>query len=249
MCIKMDANKFVITTDMQVEKNTEEIISNYIVEHDTSTGTAEQRQKLFKINRRRVKKERQGIEIEELERAKGWRDSHIKIKLRRLFGDEVDDNKLIEAQRSIEAEYKEKVTIYDKENDPHVFSVVHSGNGTHSSQALVVDTIIEGISKSKYKPIKKKLLQTISTKQGAEGIHIMAPLRQKAKDLLIGKSDKRINALKASIITVKKHQSGIDEHINKHITLNTTGYCIVITNPFGSFWVQLVGYRALSPSN
>mmetsp|Transcript_29604 Transcript_29604/g.33939 ORF Transcript_29604/g.33939 Transcript_29604/m.33939 type:complete len:127 (+) Transcript_29604:191-571(+) len=80
---------------------------------------------------------------------------------------------------------------------------VHSGNGAHSSQSLVVDTIIDGLSKSKYKPMKKTALRTISTKRGAEGIHIMAPLRQKAKDLLIGKSDKRIKALKATIKTMK----------------------------------------------
>jgi len=109
---------------------------------------------------------------------------------------------------------------------------VHSGNGAHSSQSLVVDTIIDGLSKNKYKQMRKTALRTISTKRGAEGIHIMAPLRQKAKDLLIGKSDKRIKALKATIKTMNKHKSVIDEHIHDHIALHTTGYCTVITNAF-----------------
>jgi len=72
-----------------------------------------------------------------------------------------------------------------------------------AAAALVVDTIIDGLSKNKYKQMRKTALRTISTKRGAEGIHIMAPLRQKAKDLLIGKSDKRIKALKATIKTMK----------------------------------------------
>ena len=68
-CIKMDVNKFVVDPEMTVEKNSEEIISNYIIKNDTSTRTKEQRRKLSEKKLQHVKKEREGMEIEALKRA------------------------------------------------------------------------------------------------------------------------------------------------------------------------------------
>jgi hypothetical protein len=55
-------------------------------------------------------------------------------------------------------------------------------------------------------PMKKSALRTIPTKKGAEGIHIMAPLRvEKTEQLLMVNSDKKIKALETNIKTMKKN--------------------------------------------
>jgi hypothetical protein len=104
--------------------------------------------------------------IQAHERAKGWRDTHIKAEFHEKLAGFTDkegksiipDDVLLCLKCLCESEYKETVPIYDSKNEPHLYNAVYSGNGAHASQALFVDTIIEGLSKSKYRPSDLKNL-------------------------------------------------------------------------------------------
>ena len=170
---------------------------------------------MYQKLRREKKKQRQNLELQAIEIARGHRDTNIYAEMTKLLGPNIPQEKLRQIKQLIESDYRETVIIVGDDGKEHVMNAVWSGNGVHASQKLVTDTVIDVMSKNKYKPTKKKKKKVVfTTKRGAEGLQIMAPMKETQKRALLEDSNKAIKSISNKIDTLKKHILVLDEHFD-----------------------------------